>query len=195
MHVVTKLIVEPRVELTPESHLLNHLSDLLLFVFVVGIVFLVFQPLLLHKRFHDELAFGTDLEGELSRLRLYRVVMEETRRNVASDLFDLLGDVEPEYVALLGVVPKTQSILFPRELPVLQKVSKQKRDEFFLLVFVDGHFFNNFGRIVDMFLVMYDEVDLDQRKAVLWQGSRPYRQSIQPYPLFLYYVDCSSWIC
>ena len=47
LDVVSKLIVEPGVELSPQGHLLDHLANLLLLVFVVGILLVVFYALLL----------------------------------------------------------------------------------------------------------------------------------------------------
>ena len=47
LNVVSKLIVKPRVKLSPQGHLLDHLANLLLLVFAVDIVLVVFYALFL----------------------------------------------------------------------------------------------------------------------------------------------------
>ena len=68
LDVVSELVVEASVELPPECHLFNNLSDLLLLVLVVCVLFLVLAPLFFHQRFHNQFAFSSDFDSELNEL-------------------------------------------------------------------------------------------------------------------------------
>ena len=109
MNVISKLVVKTCVKLSPQGHLLHHLTDLLLFVLVVDIVFVVFHALLLDQRFHDHFAFPANLQSDLHGMR---------STNPSWRKRDIACHVETEDIGSSLVVPKTDGGVFPGDVIV-----------------------------------------------------------------------------
>ena len=93
---------------------------------------------------------------------MYSIADDEPGDNVAGDFPDLFGDVEAENVAAFLFVPKAYSLVLSAELGIFQVVSQEVGYYLELVVSVDADILEDSGGIVDFFLVVDDDVDLDR---------------------------------